>query len=66
MDTGIIYAPDCLTLDGRHIIEPCDPPFYSQCSVCFERFVLISETVMKESGIDIKIHKIRKGDEDEM
>jgi hypothetical protein len=55
----VCYSPDCITQNKKHIIELCyDSPFYAQCSACFERFVLISETAVKEMEISVIPKKI--------
>jgi len=53
-------SPDCISEDGVHDIEWIwDGPFAAQCKDCFERFVLVSETVLKNSGTKVR----RKGDQ---
>lgn len=50
-----IKSPDCITDDKRHRIVACDElPFFVRCEVCFERFVLVAETVLKEAGIPVR------------
>lgn len=43
--------PPCLTPDGIHIFEDSDGPFYAQCKICFERYLIISESMCREAGI---------------
>lgn len=43
-------SPKCISPDGIHELEDGKWPFYFQCIHCFERFILISETVAKETG----------------
>lgn len=51
--TILVEAPVCISESGLHKVELIEPPFYCQCVYCFERFVLISETVCK--GMDMQI-----------
>jgi hypothetical protein len=56
--SDIIKAPGCLSEDGRHVMVEAEPPFAFQCTECFERFVLLSETVAKEMNIAVKEREI--------
>jgi len=50
-----IESPDCITENGIHsIVNSNDPIFSSECENCFERYVLVSETVLQKSGVIIK------------
>lgn len=53
----VIKAPKCWSDDGKHVLEPAEPPFYAECQVCGERFILISETVAKEIEIVVASRK---------
>ncbi len=50
MERAIDRSPDCISESGVHSIVPCEPEhpiFLFMCEHCFERFALLSETVMK-------------------
>lgn len=49
----IIRSPDCITEDKKHILVYAEDPYWAECECCFERFVLVSETVAKEAGLFI-------------
>jgi hypothetical protein len=50
-DMEYIIAPQCTSEDGCHVAASCDQPFIMRCSVCGERFYLISETAFREAGL---------------
>ena len=50
---SIFKAPKCISEDGMHVLEDAEAPFYKECTACFERFLLVSETVVKNSGLDV-------------
>ena len=47
--------PGCSTPSGEHILEESTGPFYAQCAVCMERYLILSETVARDAGI-IQVH----------
>lgn len=57
MNDDIIEAPKCFSFDGKHNIEKTDSPYWGQCTYCFERFILVSETVAKNAGIKFVVSR---------
>ena len=56
MEPEIIKSPDCLNGEFSHDIGDGEigdnaGMVYFTCARCFERFYLVSETVMKKSGL---------------
>jgi len=50
----VIKAPNCISEDGEHSYEEIDSPWAYQCENCFERFAIISETVLKGLNVNIE------------
>ncbi len=46
-----VKAKNCLTPNGVHELEKADKPYFRRCTVCGERFYLISETAVRQSGL---------------
>lgn len=59
----VIKSPDCISEDGVHTLEYIDddPIFAARCENCFEQWVLVSETALKQTGI----HVVTKDKKDE-
>ena len=49
-------APDCDSSSGKHTIQVLtdETVWYAKCTMCGERFVLISETVINNLGIQLE------------
>ena len=52
MTGPIIKGKNCLTPNGLHEFVEAKSPYILQCVVCEERFYLISETAMREAGLE--------------
>ncbi len=46
-----VKAKNCLTPSGVHELEEAETPYFKRCTVCGERFYLISETAVREAGL---------------
>lgn len=46
-----IKAPQCISDSGKHNIKDAEFPYYGECEYCFERFILVSESVAYKAGI---------------
>ena len=47
-----IHGANCLTPNGMHELVEAKAPYILQCGVCGERFYLISETALREAGLE--------------
>lgn len=43
-----IPASNCTTPDNKHVFETAEAPYYVQCEVCGQRFMLVSERVFEK------------------
>ena len=45
-------AMSCPSEDGRHVLAAAAAPWYAVCTVCEQRFALISESVMRGADLE--------------
>ncbi len=48
----IVKGKNCSTPTGVHELAEANAPYFKQCEVCGERFYLISETAVREAGLE--------------
>lgn len=47
------HSDGCTSPDDKHDLVDTDPPFFARCTICKERFYLISESAMERADIII-------------
>lgn len=53
------YSDGCSGPDDKHLIEDAQPPFYSKCTKCHQRFYLISESALRRTGFAVMERPLR-------
>lgn len=52
---------NCKTANGKHILEKLKGGvWYAQCTVCGERFALMSETVIKQLKLELEVRPTKR------
>ena len=59
-ETELLTAPNCKSIDNKHILDDCQSPYIAKCVVCNERFVLVSETILRKLGLGIIPRQVLK------